>query len=165
MSGEPDYNDMTLDELAKLLSDRQRKFAEELLTDNNAAKAAERAGYSAKSAASQGSRMIRDPRIAAYRRKYAAALYAGLGITAAEVALSLQEVAARCMQGRPHMSWDSSKHEWVEDGTWVFDSKGAVSALKALGDNLGMFSSSRKDEQSGGALRVEIAPELEAYAK
>ena len=164
MSGEPDYNDMTLEELARLLSDRQRRFAEELLIDNNATKAAYRAGYSAKSAASQGSRMIRDPRIAAYRRKYAAALYEGLGITAAEVALNLQEIAVRCMQGKPHLSWDSETHEWVEDGTWVFDSRGAVSALKALGDNLGMFASSRKDEQHGGAVRVELAPELEAFA-
>jgi phage terminase small subunit len=45
---------------AHILNDRQARFAEEYLADLNATKTAIRAGYSAKTAASQGERLLRN---------------------------------------------------------------------------------------------------------
>ncbi len=47
------------------MTPRQHRFVEEYLVDLNATQAARRAGYSAKSAAGRGSRLLRNPAIAA----------------------------------------------------------------------------------------------------
>lgn len=47
----------------KKLTDKQRRFVEEYCVDCNAAQAAKRAGYSEKTAYSQGSRLLRDVKI------------------------------------------------------------------------------------------------------
>lgn len=130
---------LSAEELRKEIGEKKAAFVENLLANKgNATLAAVQAGYSERSAACQASRLLKDMRIAAYRRKRAAEIYAAVGVTAETLALELEEIKARCMEGKPHLSWDSDAKEWVEDGTWVFDVKGAISAIKTQADIMGV---------------------------
>lgn len=122
-----------LEELKRALNERQIRFVHELLRNGgNGTLAAVAAGYSERSAAVQASRMLSDDKIAAYRRACARQIYQNLGISEEQIGLDLREIYNRCMQAQPHMSWDSEAHDWVPDGTWVFDSRGAIKALDML---------------------------------
>ena len=142
--------DLPIGELARLLNERQKKFVEELEKGGTPGEAAIRAGYAQKNADSQASRLLKDVKIAAYRRARAIDQYNRLGISAEWVGLQLLEVYNRCMMAVPHMEWDSEAHGWVHDGTWNFDAKGALQALGKIGDSLGMFKQDKKQEQAGG---------------
>lgn len=144
--GEVNYEDMSLQQLEKLLNDRQRRFAEELdRGEGTAADAYVRAGFGKKGAAANASRLMKNDKFAAYRRARTLDLYAKKGITPAWVGERLVEIVERCMTAKPHLSWDSEGHEWAEDGTWVFDAKGATTALKAIGESMGMFKPAPKE--------------------
>ena len=133
--------------LEKTLNERQRRFVEELETGISATEAAQRAGYSAATAASQASRMLRNDKVLAYRRARVTALYLTRGVSGEWIGLQLLEIYSRCMAGEPHMSWESAAHTYVPDGTWVFDAKNAVNALEKLGRSIGMFV--EKKEKDG----------------
>ena len=115
------------------LNERQKKFVMEYLRNGgNGTEAAIAAGYSPKSAAVQASRMLNDDKVLAYKRAQARQIYYNLGLTDEQIALDLREIYNRCMAAVPHMSWDSTAHEYVEDGTYTFDSRGAIKALGML---------------------------------
>lgn len=152
--------DLPIGELARLLNERQKKFVEELEKGGTPGEAAVRAGYAPKNADSQASRLLKDVKIAAYRRARAIEQYNRLGISAQWVGLQLLEVYNRCMEAVPHLVWDSDLHEWVQDGTWNFDAKGALQALGKIGDSLGMFRQEKKQEQTGGQTIEEYLASL-----
>ena len=152
--------DLPIGELARLLNERQKKFVEELEKGGTPGEAAIRAGYAPKNADSQASRLLKDVKIAAYRRARAIEQYNRLGISAEWVGLQLIEVLNRCMGAVPHMVWDSDLHDWVPDGTWNFDAKGALQALGKIGDSLGMFKQEKKQEQTGGQTIEEYLASL-----
>lgn len=144
--GEVSYEDMSLRQLEKLLNDKQKKFAAELdKGEGTAADAYIRAGFAEKGAAANASRLMKSDKFAAYRRARTLDLYAKKGITPAWVGERLVEIVERCMAAKPHLSWDSEDHAWVEDGKWVFDAKGATTALKAIGESMGMFKPAPKE--------------------
>lgn len=132
--------DMSAAELRGLLTDRQISFVEALIEGADAATAAVRAGYAERSAAGQASRMLKNEKVAAYRRARYIELYDKVGVSPEWVGLKLVEIVERCMEATPHMVWDSSRKEYVPDGTWNFDANGATKALSAIGRSLGMFS-------------------------
>lgn len=144
-------NDMTASELRGMLTDRQIAFVEALINGEDATSAAVRAGYAAHSAAGQASRMLKNEKVAAYRRARYIELYDKVGVSPEWVGLKLVEIVERCMEATPHMIWDSSKKEYVPDGNWMFDANGATKALSAIGKSLGMFSEKpkAKTEQEG----------------
>lgn len=158
--GEVSYEDMSLQQLEKLLNERQRRFAAELERgEGTAADAYVRAGFGKKGAAANASRLMKNDKFAAYRRARTIDLYAKKGITTAWVGERLVEIVDRCMGGRPHMSWDMESHEWVPDGTWTFDAKGATTALKAIGESMGMFKPAPKEAGSGETtVKFVVAP-------
>ena len=78
---ERDVYDLPLAELERMLTEQQKRFVAELERDGQPKEAAIRAGYSAKTAESQASRMLKLPKIAAYRRARAIDLYKRQGIT------------------------------------------------------------------------------------
>lgn len=115
------------------LNERQRKFVMEYLRNGgNGTEAAIAAGYSPRSAAVQASRMLTDDKVLAYKRAQARQIYYNLGLTDEQIALDLREIYNRCMQAVEHMSWDSEAHGYVPDGTYQFDSRGAIKALEML---------------------------------
>lgn len=130
--------------MARELTPQQKKFVIEYLKCGNAGEAAISAGYSRKSAESRGSKLLANPQVQAYRKSMEQELYDQLGISEAWVGRRLAEVAERCMQGTPHLVWDPETRTKVPDGLWIFDAKGAISALTAIGRNIGMFKDAEK---------------------
>jgi len=136
-----DYNAMPIEQIEKLLNIRQRKFVANLFMPGvSQTEAAAMAGYSPKTAASQATMLLKNPKVSAYRRALAGAIFDSLGLSPAAIALKLHEIYERCMQKEPVMEWDSILHEWVPSGQWKFDSKGATRVLELLGKNVGMFT-------------------------
>ncbi|MBO7668329.1 MAG: terminase small subunit [Firmicutes bacterium] len=134
------------------LTDRQERFVLEYLRNGgNGTEAANAAGYSAKSAAVQASRLLTDAKVLAYKRAQAREVYKSLGITPEQIGLELWSTYKRCAAAVEHLSWDSEQHAWVPDGTYVFDSRGATRALELLGKMQGAFRE-----------RVEVDPGPEA---
>ena len=122
------------------LTERQKRFVLEYLRNGgNGQEAAIAAGYSPKSAASQASRLLTDDKVLAYKRAQARQVYNSIGITPAQIGIEAWGVYKKCMAAEPHLSWDSESHSYVPDGTFVFDSRGALKALEMLGKMEGMF--------------------------
>lgn len=132
------------------LTDQQELFCQEYLVDYNGTKAAIRAGYSEKTARAQGSRMLTNVDILTRVRAIQKERLDKLAVTQESVILKLLDIYDRCMQSKPVKEWDYSEHKYVETGEYVFDSKGALNALKMIGEYLAMWKN--KVEHSG---RVE----------
>lgn len=141
-----EYENMGLEELERLLTRRERLFVEEYDKDGNGTQAAIRAGYTPgkknASAAVQACKLLRSPKVSAYRRARANELCRQLGLSPETIRLNMMDVYRRCMTATPVMKYDQAQRDWVETGTYEFDSKGALKALELLGKNLGMFTPS-----------------------
>lgn len=146
--------------MAKRLPPKHERFVKEYLVDLNATKAAERAGYSVKTAKSQGSRLLTNVDVQAAIQKGQEKIGERAGVNAEWVISSLKEVAQRCMQKVPVMVFDKVEREMVrakgedpETGElkdlWEFDSSGANRALELLGKHIGMFKEHHKHEHTG----------------
>ena len=135
------YEDMSIEELEKLLTRKERLFVEEYDRDGNGTQAAIRAGYNPgkknASASVQASKLLRSAKISAYRRARANELCRQLGISQETIRLNVMDVYRRCMTAKPVMKYDPDSREWVESGEYVFDSKGALKAMELLGKPLG----------------------------
>lgn len=136
------------------LTPRQKRFVEEYLRNGNGTAAAIAAGYSEKTAAGQASRLLKEPAVQEYRMELEKKLFDEMGISDAWIGRRLAEIAERCMQGQPHMSWNPETRQKEPDGLWVFDPGGATKALHELGVHVGMFKQSDKD---GGNVTVIFA--------
>ena len=142
-------------ELAKPLTDRQRLFVHEYMLDLNGTLAAIRAGYEEKTAASRASRLLRTPKIVAYRDVLMEERFRAIGIDKYNIAMCVWQVYLRCTQKTPVMEWDSAAHAWVESGQWQFDTKGALKALDMLRQ---MLPEMKPDEDDrGGSLEDMLA--------
>lgn len=121
------------------LTDRQDRFCREYIIDYNSTDAAIRAGYSQKTAYSIGSENLKKPEVLARVRELQAQQAERLAISADWVILQLVEVYKKCMQVEEVMIWDGGERKKVPSGEYVFDSKGALSALEMIGKHLAMF--------------------------
>lgn len=137
------YEDMSLDELERLLTRKERRFVEEYDLDGNGTQAAIRAGYTPgkknASAAVQASKLLRSAKVSAYRRARANELCRQLGISSETIRLNVMDIYRRCMVAKPVLKYDPDLRDWVETGEYVFDSKGALKAMELLGKPLGVF--------------------------
>lgn len=135
----------------KKLSPKRRKFVAEYLKDQNASQAAIRAGYSKKTAQSQGARLLTKVQVkeavdCALKEASERAI-----VDVTYVLTGLKEVGERCMQrvpvmirdpkdGRKFIQKTEEDEHGVEQGVWEFDSMGANKSLELLGKNLKMFT-------------------------
>lgn len=142
------FDEMSAEEIEKTLTPKERRFVWEYEMDWNGTQAAVRAGYSERSAAVTASRLLKKANVAAYARARQRDQFEALNINRETLAVKMVEVLQKCMEGTPHLVWDGDEHEYVPDGTYMFDSKGANSALKMLGDSIGMFQ--QNINHSGG---------------
>lgn len=132
---------------AEALTARQMKFAQAVIEGADPRDAAIKAGYSEKTAAVQGSRLMKSGKVSAYIEE-ALSSTDSEDISQDWVKRKLAEVAQRCMEPTPHMVWDKSSQSYVHDGTWDFDADGAIKALSAIG-KLDMLSvQSEKGEEA-----------------
>lgn len=136
----------------KKLTNKQKRFCEEYVVDLNAIRAYKLVYANCKSdrtASANSSRLLANANVAAYVRELKEQIAQEAKVTAADVLKDLIEVKNRCMQATPVKVWDSDSHSYVNSNKeFTFDSKGANTALKLIGEHLGMFQ--KKVELSGG---------------
>lgn len=133
------------------LKRKQTIFCEEYVKDYNATQAAIRAGYKESNAASQASRLLKEPDILEEIRKQQKNALERASLTEEKVINQLEEVLSRCLSATPVMEWDYDEHCLKPTGEYQFDSKGALKAIELLGKHLGMFNNKEKRNSNNGA--------------
>lgn len=129
------------------MTEQQRIFAEEYVKTGKQKEAAIAAGYKAESASQQASRLLKKDKVLAYVRALRAQAAEGVCLQVEDVLRDLIEIKNRCMQAVPVQVWDSEQKAYVDsDKKFTFNAKGAVDALKLLGESLGMFEKKVKVE-------------------
>ena len=140
-------------DIAEYMTLREILFVKEYLKTLNGTQAAIQAKYKAgennASAAVQASRLLRDPRIRAYRDALLRESVEDMALTSDNVLLRLMEIYQRCMAAVPVMTWDEQKREWVESGVWKFDAKGATKALEQIAKIMGMEAPQKVNVNGG----------------
>lgn len=114
-------------------------FCKEYIIDLNATQAAIRAGYSARTAASQASRLLNNVKITARVKELKDKRADGLELDAYWVLKRLKDISDRSMQAEPVMEFDPVEGGLVETGQYEFDSTGANRATELIGKHIGMF--------------------------
>ena len=120
------------------LTPKQERFVQEYLIDLNATQAAIRAGYSVKTAYSQGERLLRNAEIKAAIEKARLKLSIRAERTVLDVLKDIQEVTREARD--------------------VNDHRAALKGLEMEGRHLGMFTD--RLEHSGGVELVVVLPEV-----
>ncbi|WP_082034207.1 terminase small subunit [Cohnella kolymensis] len=139
------------------LNPQQQMFADYYLVEPNATEAAKKAGYSEKTAYSQGQRLLKHVEVRAYIDEKMTERSEKLNIEAEWVLAKLVQVADRSMKAEPVMKWDYEERALKETGEYQFDSQGANRALELIGKHLGMF----KDKiEHSGTLGVQIVDDI-----
>jgi len=134
-----EYAKMPYLQLERLLNVRQRKFVALVASGISGTAAAEQAGYSKNTAASQASALLKQPKVIAYRRGFARLMYEAVCLTPEAIGLKLYRLYELCMTEVPLMEWDSGEKTYVEIGKKPLDIRNAIRVLQLLGKNVGMF--------------------------
>lgn len=121
------------------LNARHELFCKEYLVDLNATQAAIRAGYSVRSARSQGHRLLTDDDILTRVKELKYKRAEELDLDAYWVLKRLMDISDRSMQVEPVMEYDHAAGELVPTGEFQFDSTGANKATELIGKHVGMF--------------------------
>jgi phage terminase small subunit len=141
--------------MSKELSPKQQRFCDEYLIDLNATKAAERAGYSAKTAQEQGSRLLSNVMVQARIDALKLERSKSTGITSERVLTGIMGVIERCEQAVPVLDEDGN-----ETGEWKFESGSALRGYELLGKHLKLFTERiEMTDASDLANRVKAARE------
>lgn len=142
---------------------RQRAFAEAYARSHRAEEAALEAGYGAKGARSRASELLKDPTIQELIRRRQKELADELYIDESRLIREAWETFEQCKEGTPHLSWNSETRQKEPDGTWVFDSRGAVAALKLVAELSGC-TQSEKSEDGKTEVNIISFPETKREA-
>ncbi|WP_342512266.1 terminase small subunit [Sporosarcina sp. FSL K6-1522] len=121
------------------LSAKQEMFCKEYMIDLNATQAAIRAGYSERTAYSQGQRLLKHVEVLARVKELKDKRADELELDAYWVLKRLKDISDRSMQAEPVMEYDHGSQELVETGEYQFDSTGANKATELIGKHIGMF--------------------------
>lgn len=135
---------------------RRARFVLEYLKDRNATAAYKRAGYrDTPNARYSASKLLAEPAVRAAVEAMAHHVAARAALDAAYVLENLQEVVERCMQRAPVLTTSGEQVVDAEGrNVWMFDARGAVTALIALGNHLGLFKGDRKPAPPGQPLEI-----------
>ena len=139
------------------LNDKSEAFCHEYLIDYNGTQAAIRAGYSKKTAYSQGSRLLKNAVVLSRVRALQAEKTAQLSISQDWVVHQLVDIVQKCKDPVPVETWDYEEKAMVKTGEFIFDSKGATKALELLGKHLGMYIDKIEAKQS-----IEVTTKLDS---
>lgn len=134
------------------LNPKQAAFVREYLIDLNATQAAIRAGYSKKTAYSQGERLLKHAEIKKHIAAASAERAKRTEITSDYVLGTICETVERCRQSYPVLD-RKGEQVYVETpegkhaAAYVFDSKGVLKGCELLGKHLKLFV--EKHEHTG----------------
>ncbi len=147
------------EDLSTQLKPKQRKFCEEYIVDYRVSEAAIRAGYPEKSAAAQGSRLLKNAKVAAHVRELQKQFSEERCFESKERLIQeTWKTYEKATQIEPVLEWDKDEHKYVETGLYQFDGKTAVGCLKLLGTYLGVENilAIKNADESGFELSVRI---------
>ncbi len=122
-----------------ILTPKQQRFVEEYLVDLNATQAAIRAGYSAKSAHVEGSRLLTNAKVAAAISAAKRERSEATKIDAEYVLRKLHQIVERCLQEvKPALHSKTRQPMKDRDGNplFTFNAAGANQALALLGKHV-----------------------------
>ncbi len=117
------------------LTPKQAAFVREYLVDLNATQAAIRAGYSAKTAQEQSSRLLSNVMVAKHIQAAMDARAKKTGISAEYVINGIVKLIERCEQAVPVLD-----DEGNPTGEWKFESSSALRGYELLGKHLKLFT-------------------------
>ena len=130
------------------LTPKQEAFVAEYLVDLNATAAAERAGFSEKTAYSQGQRLLKNVEVADAIQKALAERSERTEITQDYVLTSIRETMERCKQAKP-VTYQSGDPVLIDtpDGdiapAYKFDAGAVLKGAELLGRHLAMFTDNK----------------------
>ena len=133
--------------MASLKDERQIRFVEEYIKDLNATQAAIRAGYSKKTARSQGARLLTNVDILEAIQEAKEERSERTKIDQDYVLTNIQKVIERCMQVQQVDNCLTQTEDGELAQAFMFKEQGALKGLELLGKHLGMFKD--KIEHSG----------------
>ncbi|MFV0245740.1 MAG: terminase small subunit [Qingshengfaniella sp.] len=150
------------------LTEKQKRFAAEYLTDLNGTQAAIRAGYSAKTAGQMAEKLLKKGEIQSLVQQGMGARAKRTAITQDYVLQAIHETAERCRQNiAPVVDRRGNPvFEELPDGqmaqVFAYDAKNTLRALELMGRHLGIFNDKLKVEHSfsdlsDDELKTEIA--------
>ena len=139
---------------------KQARFVEEYLIDLNATQAAIRAGYSAKTAYSQGQRLLKHVEIQASLARHREEQAKRTAISADWVIARLVANHDRALQAEPVMKFDRAAGRLVETGEYVYDGAVANRSLELIGKHLAMFTDNTNLRTPDGPLAVAVTYEI-----
>jgi phage terminase small subunit len=153
-----------------ILTAKQERFVEEYLIDLNATQAAIRAGYSERTAKSQGQRLLTNVDIAAAIAATKKNRSQRTEITQDYVLTNIVEILERCRQVRPVVRADGSPAMVeTEDGelapAFKFDAANALKAAELLGKHLSMFTDKVDHTSSDGTMSPQQMTEEQVDAR
>lgn len=149
---------------------RRDLFVAEYILSKNATKAAQKAGYSAHSAYSQGQRLLKNAEIQQRIAKAQEKRIHRLELTADYVLQGIRETVERCRQIEPVLD---RKGEQVycktEDGeevpAFTFNALGALKGYELLGKHLKLFTDRVEHLEDPAKTDPEIAETIREYAE
>ena len=150
------YESMTIDEIEKRITEQEKKFVRIFETTYDEKLSAQSAGYFPDddlAATVKANKLLRCPRIKAYRHLNTLDLYEKRNLSSELIILRMDNLYLRSMQDVPHMTRNKETKELEPDGTWVYESKDAISTLKVLGNVMGVCD--KKTEKAGPAETIE----------
>jgi len=140
------------------LNDKQKLFVSEYLKDLNATRAAIRAGYSKKTARSQGQRLLTKADVAAAIEKSFEKRLERTDIDADYVLRQAVKVHERCMQAVPVLD-----KKGCPTGEYRFDAASACRSLELVGKHIDVQAFKENHEHTGAnggpiVWRTEVMP-------
>lgn len=144
--------------MPELQNAKHELFAREYIIDLNATQAAIRAGYSEKTARSQGQRLLTNVDVSARIQELKEERIEKVEVRSEWVIQELIDVYKCCRAPEPVTKWDYSEKKMVETGEYIFDSKGAINSLQLLGKHIGMFNDNKPINVNVG---VQIVDDIE----
>lgn len=120
---------------AKELTPKQAMFVREYLVDLNATRAAERAGYSKKTANEQGARLLANVSVAKSVQAAMDERAKSVDLSATYVIKGIQGVIERCLQAEPVLD-----KEGTPTGEYTFQAGAALKGYELLGKHLKLFT-------------------------
>lgn len=150
------YESMTIDVIEKKITEQEKKFVRIFETTYDEKFSAQSSGYfpdDDAAAIAKANKLLRSPRIKAYRNLHTLDLYHKRNLSPELVVLRMDDLYLRSMQDVPHLTRNKETKEMEPDGTWVYESKDAISTLKVIGNVMGI--SDKKTEKAGTGETLE----------